>query len=74
MIAEMKPANFGAIMLMAVVNRFFGRVVVHQDWPRSPVCAMMAVMTLPVAVFYRRHVDVQPIKPRRKAGENSMGE
>jgi hypothetical protein len=74
MIAEMNPANFDAIMLLAVVNKFFDRVVVHQDWPRSAVCAMMAVMTLPVAVFYRLHVEVQPIIPRRRMDADSMGE
>jgi len=74
MIAVMNQANSVAIMLSEVLNKFIDRVVVNPDWPRSAVFAMMAVMTLPVAVFYRRHVDVQPIKPRRKAGENSMGE
>jgi hypothetical protein len=48
--------------------------MVNQDWPRSAVFAMMAVMTLPVAVFYRLHVEAQPIIPRRRTDADSTGE
>ena len=70
----MNAASFDAIMPFAVVNRFFDRGVVHQDSPRSPVCAMMAVVTLPVAVFYRLHIDVQPIASCRRTDADSMAE
>ena len=53
MIAVMNQANFIAILLSGLIYRLFDRIVVWQDWPRSPIFAMMAVLILPVAVWYR---------------------
>jgi acyl-[acyl-carrier-protein]-phospholipid O-acyltransferase/long-chain-fatty-acid--[acyl-carrier-protein] ligase len=53
MIAVMNQTNFVAIMLSGVVYWLFDRLVEACGWPRSAVFAMMAVLILPVALFYR---------------------
>lgn len=53
MIAVMNQANFIAILLSGVLYDLFGRVVDALGWPRSPIFAMMAVLLLPVALFYK---------------------
>lgn len=53
MIAVMNQANFIAIMLSGVAYWGFDRIVFDLGWPRSTIFAMMAVLMLPVAVFYR---------------------
>jgi MFS family permease len=53
MIAVMNQTNFLAIMLSGFVYYLFDWIVVGQDWPRSAIFAMMAVLLLPVALFYR---------------------
>jgi hypothetical protein len=44
-------------MLSGVVYYLFDRVVEGLDWPRSAIFAMIAVLLLPVAVFYRLPQD-----------------
>lgn len=53
MIAVMNQTNFLAIMLSGFVYYLFDWIVVGLDWPRSAIFAMMAVLLLPVALFYR---------------------
>lgn len=65
MIAVMNQANFVAIMLSGLVYKFFDSVVVSRGWPRSAVFAMMALMTLPIAIFYRLDSAEKRITPRR---------
>jgi acyl-[acyl-carrier-protein]-phospholipid O-acyltransferase/long-chain-fatty-acid--[acyl-carrier-protein] ligase len=71
MIAVMNQANFIAIMLSGVVYKFFDETVVSRGWPRSAVFAMMAVMTLPVAIFYRLESGDGSITPPRRANDDS---
>ena len=53
MIAVMNQTNFLAIMLSGFVYYAFDWIVEGMGWPRSTIFAMMAVLLLPVAVFYR---------------------
>lgn len=53
MIAVMNQTNFLAIMLSGFVYYLFDWIVAGLDWPRSAMFAMLAVLLLPVAVFYR---------------------
>jgi acyl-[acyl-carrier-protein]-phospholipid O-acyltransferase/long-chain-fatty-acid--[acyl-carrier-protein] ligase len=53
MIAVMNQANFIAIMLSGVAYWGFDRIACDLGWPRSTIFAMMAVLMLPVAAFYR---------------------
>lgn len=53
MIAVMNQTNFLAILLSGFVYYLFDWIVVQAGWPRSAIFAMMAVLLLPVAVFYR---------------------
>jgi acyl-[acyl-carrier-protein]-phospholipid O-acyltransferase/long-chain-fatty-acid--[acyl-carrier-protein] ligase len=53
MIAVMNQTNFVAIMLAAPIYEVFDELVRRLDWPRSSIFAMIAVLMLPVAVFYR---------------------
>ncbi len=53
MIAVMNQTNFFAIMVSGLVYYAFDWIVEGLDWPRSAIFAMMAVLLLPVAVFYR---------------------
>jgi MFS family permease len=57
MIAVMNQTNFLAIMLSGFVYYLFDWIVEGLDWPRSTIFAMMAVLLLPVAVFYRLPQD-----------------
>jgi acyl-[acyl-carrier-protein]-phospholipid O-acyltransferase/long-chain-fatty-acid--[acyl-carrier-protein] ligase len=57
MIAVMNQTNFFAILLSGVVYSAFDRIVTSMDWPRSTIFAMMAVLLLPVAIFYRLPED-----------------
>lgn len=72
--AVMNPANVVAIILSRVVFTLFAGVVVSRDWPRSLEFAMMAAMTLPVAIFNRLHVEEELVKPCGWADANSMDE
>jgi hypothetical protein len=53
MIAVMNQANFIAITLSGVIYLAFDRWIEAADWPRSALFAMMALLFLPVAWFYR---------------------
>jgi acyl-[acyl-carrier-protein]-phospholipid O-acyltransferase/long-chain-fatty-acid--[acyl-carrier-protein] ligase len=53
MIAVMNQTNFFAIMVSGLVYYAFDWIVEGMAWPRSAIFAMMAVLLLPVAVFYR---------------------
>jgi acyl-[acyl-carrier-protein]-phospholipid O-acyltransferase/long-chain-fatty-acid--[acyl-carrier-protein] ligase len=53
MIAVMNQANFIAILLSGVIYSLFDRWVKAQAWPRSYIFAMMAMLILPMAIFYR---------------------
>jgi acyl-[acyl-carrier-protein]-phospholipid O-acyltransferase/long-chain-fatty-acid--[acyl-carrier-protein] ligase len=53
MIAVMNQANFLAVLMSGFTYGVFDELVVHLGWPRSPIFAMMAVLVLPVLVFYR---------------------
>jgi acyl-[acyl-carrier-protein]-phospholipid O-acyltransferase/long-chain-fatty-acid--[acyl-carrier-protein] ligase len=57
MIAVMNQTNFVAIMFSGAVYTVFDRVVDACGWPRSTTFAMMAVLMLPVAIFYRLPSD-----------------
>lgn len=58
MIAVMNQANFIAILLSGVVYLGFDKLVDAQDWPRSYIFAMMALLVLPMAIFYRPTNDI----------------
>jgi acyl-[acyl-carrier-protein]-phospholipid O-acyltransferase/long-chain-fatty-acid--[acyl-carrier-protein] ligase len=60
MIAVMNQANFVAIMLSGAVYTLFDRIVGACGLPRSTTFAMMAVLILPVAIFYRLPEDEPP--------------
>ncbi len=52
MIAVMNQANFLAILLSGVLYGLFSRFIVAMEWPRSPLFALMAILILPVLLFY----------------------
>lgn len=53
MIAVMNQANFVAIAFSGVVYWAFDRWIDAADWPRSSLFALMALLFLPVACWYR---------------------
>lgn len=53
MIAAVNFFNFIAILISGVMYGVFDRVLELQGWPRSANFAMMALIVLPVAIFYR---------------------
>ncbi|WP_404304433.1 MFS transporter [Neorhodopirellula lusitana] len=53
MIAVMNQANFFAIVLSGAVYFALDRIIEAGGWPRSTVFAAMALLFLPVAIFYR---------------------
>jgi len=53
MIAVMNQANFFAIVMSGVLYMILDRFVIAMDWPRSTLFAAMALLFLPVAIFYR---------------------
>jgi acyl-[acyl-carrier-protein]-phospholipid O-acyltransferase/long-chain-fatty-acid--[acyl-carrier-protein] ligase len=60
MIALMNQVNFVAIMLSGAVYTLFDRIVGACGLPRSTTFAMMAVLILPVAIFYRLPTGESP--------------
>lgn len=52
-IAVMNQANFFAIVLSGAVYMLLDRVITAADWPRSYLFAAMALLFLPVAIFYK---------------------
>lgn len=59
MIAVMNQANFFAIVLSGVLYMALDRLAISMEWPRSTLFAAMAVLFLPVALFYR--LDDSPL-------------
>ncbi len=53
MVAVMNQANFFAIVMSGVLYMVLDRFVIAMDWPRSTLLAAMALLFLPVAIFYR---------------------
>lgn len=53
MIAVMNQANFLAIVLAGVFYIVIDAVISAADWPRSAVFAAMAILFLPVAIWFR---------------------
>ena len=53
MIAVMNQANFFAIVMSGVLYMALDRLIITMDWPRSTLFAAMALLFLPVAIFYR---------------------
>ncbi len=53
MIAVMNQANFFAIVLSGVVYIVLDALIDWAGWPRSAVFAAMAILFLPVAIFFR---------------------
>ncbi len=57
MMAVMNQTNVVAIMLAGPIYQGFDEIVYHFSWPRSTIFAMMALIVLPVAVWYRPRND-----------------
>ncbi|MCM2373394.1 MFS transporter [Aporhodopirellula aestuarii] len=57
MIAVMNQANFFAIVLSGLVYSILDQIISAADWPRSYLFAAMAIMFLPVAIFYKLDAD-----------------
>ena len=53
MIAVMNQANFFAIVVSGLLYMILDAIITTMIWPRSAVFAAMALLFLPVAVFYR---------------------
>jgi len=53
MIAVMNQANFFAIVMSGALYIVLDRLAISQGWPRSSIFAAMALLFLPVALFYR---------------------
>ncbi len=53
MIAVMNQANFFAIVGSGLLYMALDQLIEAMDWPRSVVFAAMALLFLPVAMFYR---------------------
>jgi acyl-[acyl-carrier-protein]-phospholipid O-acyltransferase/long-chain-fatty-acid--[acyl-carrier-protein] ligase len=63
MIAVMNLANFTAILISGVLYFVLDRLVDFLQAPRSAVFAAMALLILPVAIWYRPHTDTGPAEP-----------
>jgi acyl-[acyl-carrier-protein]-phospholipid O-acyltransferase/long-chain-fatty-acid--[acyl-carrier-protein] ligase len=57
MIAVMNQTNFVAIMFSGAVYWIFDRIVGACGWPRSVTFSLIALLILPVAIFYRLPAD-----------------
>ncbi|WP_164103474.1 MFS transporter [Candidatus Laterigemmans baculatus] len=57
MIAVMNQANFLAIVMAGILYQILDRVIAAADWPRSMLFAVMALLFLPVAIFFRLDSD-----------------
>lgn len=61
MIAVMNQANFLAIVMAGVLYQILDRVIDAADWPRSMLFAVMALLFLPVALFFRLDPNQPPV-------------
>ncbi|CAD76539.1 MAG TPA: MFS transporter [Rhodopirellula baltica] len=57
MIAVMNQANFFAIVMSGVLYQILNTILTSADLPRSTVFGAMAVLFLPVAIFYRPSLE-----------------
>lgn len=57
MIATMNITNFIAIWLAGYLYEAFDALIIAMNWPRSPIFAFMAILILPVAIFYRPRTE-----------------
>lgn len=53
MIAVMNQANFFAIVMSGMIYMLLDRMIIEMGWPRSAIFAAMALLFLPVAIFFR---------------------
>ena len=60
MIAVMNQANFFAIVLSGVLYIILDAIINWAGWPRSAVFAAMAILFLPVALFFRLDPAAEP--------------
>lgn len=60
MIAVMNQANFLAIVASGLIYMLLDSLILSMEWPRSALFAAMAILFLPVAVFYRMDTDTVP--------------
>jgi len=51
-VAVMNQLNFVAILLSGVLYSIFDRIVVWMQWPRSPIFVMMAMLVIPLLLYY----------------------
>jgi acyl-[acyl-carrier-protein]-phospholipid O-acyltransferase/long-chain-fatty-acid--[acyl-carrier-protein] ligase len=72
MIAVMNQANFFAIVLSGAVYIVLDLLVTAQAWPRSAIFGAMAMMFLPVAIFFK--LDSTSLPPAGPPGESASGE
>ncbi len=61
MIAVMNQANFLAMIFSGVVYGVLDQIVIAMAWPRAFLFAMMALLVLPIAIFYRPHPAAKPV-------------
>lgn len=61
MIAVMNQANFVAILAAGPLYKGFDWIVETLGWPRSPIFAMMALLLVPLAIWYRPDLSEQPL-------------
>lgn len=59
MIAVMNQANFLAIVVSGLLYMLMDSVITTMSWPRSALFAAMAILFLPVAIFYR--MEPEPV-------------
>jgi acyl-[acyl-carrier-protein]-phospholipid O-acyltransferase/long-chain-fatty-acid--[acyl-carrier-protein] ligase len=57
MIAVMNQANWVGVLASAGIYFVLSRMVKAADWPRSTLFIAIAVMTLPIAIFYHPKHD-----------------
>lgn len=63
MIAVMNQANFFAIVMSGALYMVLDRLIIAMDWPRSTLFAAMALLFLPVAIFYRLDPTADDAEP-----------
>ncbi len=73
MIAVMNQANFFAIVMSGAVYLALDRLVIAMDWPRSAIFAAMALLFLPVAIFYRLDPQATEAAIEATPQENEIG-
>lgn len=60
MIAVMNQANFLAIVVSGLLYMGLDALITQMAWPRSALFAAMALLFLPVAIFYRMETEPTP--------------